>query len=352
VRLFGLDSSEGMVGKLVYDTIDPEFRELAMARIRSVIEDRVPAPLSEQALVRADGSRIDVEVVSLPFDYEGKPAALSIVHDLTARKAVERATQRLNAELEDRVGRRTAALKRANEDLEAFSYTVAHDLRAPLRRVNGFAALLEESLGDAMPGDSRTLLSRIVDGGNTMDRLIEGMLEIARLGRTDLRPENIDLAALARGVAAELRERDPQRTVEFIIPPAIPVRADPRLIRGVLENLLGNAWKFTSSHAEARIEVGMLDPATQPRDALGEPVPPGLRACYVRDDGAGFDARYIDKLFGNFQRLHDNNEFPGTGIGLASVKRVIVNHGGSVWAEGAVEQGATFYFTLPAAGGE
>ena len=352
VRLFGLSSSEGMVGKLVYDTIDPEFREVAMERIRTVIGERRAVPLSEQALVRADGTRIDVEVVTMPFEYEGKPAALSIVHDLTARKAVERATLRLNAELEDRVQRRTAALKRANEDLEAFSYTVAHDLRAPLRRMNGFATLLKDSMEGRLSDDARSFLGRIVEAGSTMDRLIEGMLELARLGRTELKPENLDLSELARSVAAELYERDPQRDIEWVMQDGVMVRADPRLIRGVLENLLGNAWKFTSGHKTARIEFGALPPAalsaTAPLDERGIPVAMDLRVCYVRDDGAGFDARYSDKLFGNFQRLHDAGQFPGTGVGLASAKRIIVNHGGRVWAEGAVEQGATFYFTLPA----
>jgi PAS domain S-box-containing protein len=353
VRLFGLDSAAGMVGKLVYDTIDPDYRGIAMERIRIVIDERRAVPLSEQALVRADGSRIDVEVVTLPFEYEGRPAALSIVHDLTARKAVERATLRMNAELEHRVQSRTAALKQANEDLESFSYTVAHDLRGPLRRMNGFAALLRDALGGRLEGEASVFLDRIVDGGTTMDRLIEGLLELAHLGRTELKPQDVDLAALARAAAGELREREPQRQVEFVIAQSLRVRADPRLIKGVIDNLLGNAWKFTSGHARARIEFGALQAGSLPQAEQGElggTNPEGrLRVCYVRDDGAGFDARYADKLFGNFQRLHTQKEFTGTGIGLASVKRIIMNHGGRVWAEGAVEQGATFYFTLPVA---
>ncbi|HEX4325298.1 MAG TPA: PAS domain S-box protein [Burkholderiales bacterium] len=371
-RLFGRDSAEGLIGEPVQATIDPDYLEMAMERIRTVIEERIAVPPVEQVLLRADGSRVDVEVVTLPFDYEGKPAALSIIHDLTARKAVERATLRLNAELEGRVQRRTAELKRANADLEAFSYTVAHDLRAPLRRMTGFAGLLNESLGKKLKGEDRVFLERIADGGATMDRLIQGLLELAHLGRTELKPVEVDLSAMAVGVAAELQERDPQREVVFVIAPDLIAWAEQRLIKDVLDNLIGNAWKFTSAHPRARIEFGALPPGTLvPSRALpaavaaadGGSAEPGTEASeaaaptaatdcriyYVRDDGAGFDAQYTAKLFGTFQRLHAHDEFPGSGIGLASVKRIIAHHGGQVWAEGALEQGATFYFSLPLA---
>ena len=416
VRLFGRDSPAGLLGEPVHQTIDPAYVDAAMERIRKVIEERVAVPPVEQVLVRADGSPVDVEVVTLPFEFEGKPAALSIIHDLTARKAVERATLRMNAELESRVQRRTAELKRANADLEAFSYTVAHDLRAPLRRMTGFAGLLKENLGHQITGENRVFLERIADGGATMDKLIEGLLELAHLGRTDLKPVEVDLSAMAANVAAELRERDPQRNVEFVIMPDLSAWAEQRLIKDVLDNLLGNAWKFTSAHARARIEFGALPPGTPvpphampvagggaeagaetdvedqaeeqaeeqaeqraqggaragaARDgaeaaAAAAPAPPepgrlpaaaGLlpaagaecRTYYVRDDGAGFDMQFATKLFGTFQRLHAHNEFPGSGIGLASVKRIIAHHGGQVWAEGAIEKGATFYFSLPVA---
>jgi len=409
VRLFGLDSAAGMLGALVYDSIDPADRETARARIRIVIEERRPVPLAEQVLLRGDGSRVDVEVVTLPFDYEGKPAALSIVHDLTARKAVERATLRLNAELEERVQQRTTELKRANADLEAFSYTVAHDLRGPLRRITGFTGLLREADGARLSREGHNFLDRINEGGMTMDRLIEGLLALAHLGRTELRLVRVDLSALAREVIADLQVREPARRVEVVIEPGLSARADERLIRDVLENLLGNAWKFTSGHPSARIEFGSAptragyrgasgdaagglggnpagglggqlagdlradltrDPGGRlardlardgagdgawdgagdvGSDGAGNPGPPGAgeRIYYVRDDGAGFNENYAGKLFGTFQRLHAHGEFPGTGIGLASVKRIISHHGGRVWAEGEVEKGATFYFTLP-----
>jgi PAS domain S-box-containing protein len=384
VRLFGLSSSEGQVGQLVYDTIDPAFREEAMERIRIVTEERRPVPPSEQALLRRDGTRVDVEVVSLPFEYEGRPAVLSIVHDLTVRKAVERATLRMNAELESRVQRRTAELKQANADLEAFSYTVAHDLRAPLRRMTGFSGLLRESLQGDLDVEQRMFMERIAEGGAVMDRLIEGLLSLAQLGRAELKPEIDDLSAMAAAAAEDLRERDPQRQAEFVIEAGLTSRADARLVRDVLDNLLGNAWKFTSAHPRARIEFGALPvgelPPNAPPDlrdtqrlavlaqaeadggALAGSAPHGgglasgtgpndqlYRVYYVRDDGAGFDEHYAGKLFGTFQRLHAHGDFPGTGIGLASVKRIIAHHGGRVWAQGEVERGATFYFTLPVA---
>jgi PAS domain S-box-containing protein len=385
VRLYGLSSAEGMVGKMVYDNIDPAFRAEARERIRMVIEERRAVPAAEQTLLRADGSRVDVEVVTLPIEYEGRPAALSIVHDLTARKAVERATLRMNAELESRVQRRTAELKQANADLEAFSYTVAHDLRAPLRSMTGFAGLLGESLAGRLNEEEQKFLQRIAAGGAVMDRLIEGLLSLAQLGRAELKPENLDLTAMAQAVAAELRERDPRRQAQFVIAPDLAAHGDARLIRDVLDNLIGNAWKFTSAHPAARIEFGALPagewPACAPAELRGTGAvsadggaavaqasataphapaalastspqaasPAPMRLFYVRDDGAGFDPQYAAKLFGTFQRLHAHGDFPGSGIGLASVKRIIAHHGGRVFAEGAVEQGATFYFTLPVA---
>ncbi|HEY4371025.1 MAG TPA: PAS domain S-box protein [Burkholderiales bacterium] len=390
VRLFGHQSEADLIGQTVHDTIDPPHLDVALARMRKVIEERVPVPSVEQVLLRADGSKVEVEVVTLPFEYTGKPAALSIIHDLTARKAVERAALRMNAELESRVQRRTAELRQANADLEAFSYTVAHDLRAPLRRMTGFAGLLRENLAGKLDGENRVFIDRIADGGTTMDRLIEGLLELAHLGRTELKPEEVDLSALAQAIAAELRERDPHRRVEFTIQPGLFAWAEQRLIKDVLDNLLGNAWKFTSASDGARIEFGALPDSTAvspravppaaggeegeedeeapPATASGEqyaptfgtPVsstvlrsdgmaPPGVRIYYVRDNGAGFDDQYAHKLFGAFQRLHAHNEFAGSGIGLASVKRIIAHHGGQVWAEGRVGEGATFYFTLPLA---
>ena len=216
---------------------------------------------------------------------------------------------------------------------ESFSYTVAHDLRAPLRSINGFVSLLELENASQLNAQGRQFLERIKNGAASMNALIEGLLSLSRLGREPLWPVPVDLSALAQSVAREMQERDPARRVEFVIHPGIEAVADLHLVKDVLDNLIGNAWKFTSGKAQARIEFG----STTHQDGV---------AYFVRDDGAGFDPDYADKLFGTFQRLHTGEEFPGIGIGLASVKRIIENHGGKVWAEGAVGQGATFWFTL------
>jgi PAS domain S-box-containing protein len=336
LTMFGLASADEIVGASVYRNVHPDFLEVARERIRSVVQERRIAPLMEQVLLRADGSTAEVEVVSVPFEYRGRPAAVTIVHDLTARKAIERAVRRLNVELEQRVQQRTAELQRANQELEAFSYTVAHDLRAPLRSISGFAGLLREDHAGQLDAQGLVFAERIAAASETMDALISGLLALSRLGRAELVLENVDLSAAAGAIAAELAERDPARAVEFAIQPGLTARADRQLIRDVLENLLGNAWKFTSGHARARIEFGAAA-----ADSGNEVT------YYVRDDGAGFDPRFAGKLFGSFQRLHTRIEFPGSGIGLASVRRIIQNHGGRVWAQGAVEQGAVFYFTLP-----
>lgn len=357
-RLLGYATVEEAIGRLSLDAVSPEKQAASIARNERVLREKQPLPPEETTLVRADGSTVDVEVVSLPFEFEGKPAVFSIGTDLTERKAAERAAQRYAHELEDQVARRTAELKQANADLETFSYTVAHDLRAPLRRMTGFAGLLMESLGGKLEGEDRTFLERISEGAATMGKLIEALLALAHLGRAELKPHDIDLSAEVAAIAASLAARDPARTVAIACRPGITAWADPRLIHNVLDNLLGNAWKFTAHTPDARIEFGECTGAAgTPSPCLPDPggligsdsvsSSAGQRVYYVKDNGAGFDMRYAKKLFGTFQRLHAANEFPGTGIGLASVKRIVTHHGGRVWAEGEVGKGATFYFSLP-----
>ena len=334
LRMYGADVAVSWpIGALVADTIPSEFREIALERIRKVIEERIAAPVSEQTLIRADGSTIPLEVRTIPFEYEGKPAALTILHDITGRKAAERAVAQVNASLEERVEKRTLELSQANKDLEAFSYTVAHDLRAPLRSISGFAALLGETKSQNMDAEARTFLDRIKTSVASMSQLIEGLLSLARLGRVQLRPVKVDLSALVDHVAAELQQRGPARAVEWVIQPGVTAVGDLHLVKDVLENLLGNGWKFSSGRELARVEFGSVAHEA------------GV-AYFVRDNGAGFDPAYANKLFGTFQRLHSVGEFPGIGIGLASVKSIVETHGGKVWAEGAVGAGATFWFTL------
>jgi len=261
---------------------------------------------------------------------------VTLLQDLADRAGLALENARLYAELEQRVGERTAALEATNKELEAFSYSVAHDLRAPLRGIAGFSQALLEDCADRLDPEAVGYATRVCDAARHMGQLIDGLLELSRIGRTELHRERVDVSELARGVVARLRAGDPDRAVEVVVQPGLTAYADPRLIEIVLTNLLGNAWKFTAKRAGARIEL--------------EAQPGAWPPIYVlRDNGAGFAPHEANKLFGVFQRLHLTEEFEGTGIGLATVQRIIHRHGGRIWAEGAVDQGATFRFMLEAA---
>lgn len=240
----------------------------------------------------------------------------------------------LNDQLEARVRVRTAELTTANRELEAFSYSVSHDLSAPLRAIDGFARMLEEDEAERLDAAGREHLHRVRSAAQRMQQIIDGLLCLSRVTRNEMAVTRVNLSALAGEILGELGEANPERRVEVVVAPGMEVTADAGLLRRALENLLRNAWKFTSRREEARIEVGV-------ETAAGESI------YYVRDNGAGFDMQYVDKLFGAFQRLHGAQQFEGTGIGLAIVQRVILRHGGRIWAEGAPEGGATFRFTLP-----
>jgi two-component system, sensor histidine kinase and response regulator len=224
-------------------------------------------------------------------------------------------------------------LEHKNRELESFSYAVSHDLRAPLRRIDSFGRALLESQGDRLEEAGRRFLGRIREASRQMSQLIDDVLYLSRVTRADLRQQEVDLSAVASHILARLQEADPGRKVELKIRPGIIVTGDAQLLRIALENLLENAWKFTGKEPNPRIEFGMTSLA-------------GEATYYVRDNGAGFDMTYADRLFGPFQRLHTQDEFPGSGIGLATVQRIIHRHGGRVWAEGLAGQGATFQFTL------
>jgi hypothetical protein len=284
---------------------------------------------------RKSGDIICVEVATHTLDWDGRPARVAIIYDVTSRETAKQAWQRLNQTLEEKVAQRTRELELANEDLEAFSSSVSHDLRGPLHIIDGFCAALLEKHGEALPAQANHYLEQIRTGTQQMNALITDLLSFAKTGREPLLRQQSDLAPLAAHVVSRLRQRFPQRQVSVHIEEPLPAVCDPALLTIVLENLIGNAWKFTAHTPQATIRVGRLATA-ESQDTY-----------VVSDNGAGFDSARAGKLFKPFQRLHSAREFEGTGIGLATVYRIICRHGGRVWAESAVGAGASFYFTLP-----
>jgi PAS domain S-box-containing protein len=299
---------------------------------RAVVEGRSE---DEGWRVRKDGSRFWANTVFTPIHDAAQQlwGFAKITRDLTERKHAEEEIARLNADLERRVRARTGELEAANAELEAFSYSVSHDLRAPLRAIDGFSQVLMEDCQEQLAPAAMDYLRRIVAATRRMSDLIDGLLDLSRVSRAEMRWQEVDLTAMARQVADGLQRAEPQRRVHWEIADALAARGDPRLLRVVLENLIGNAWKFTGGKETARIQVGL-----RPNGAG--------RIFFVADDGAGFDMTYAGKLFGAFQRLHSDREFEGAGIGLATVRRVINRHGGRIWAEAEEGRGAMFLFTL------
>ena len=288
----------------------------------------------EMLLPSRDGPR---SFISLRFplknDAGGVTGLCGVITDITERKQHEDAMQRLNRELERRVDERTAELQTAVREIESFSYSVSHDLRAPLRAINGFSQLLEQEYATNLDETARGYLARVRAGSVKMGNLIDDLLELSRVSRQPLHFKSVDLSHLAGEIAAELEAAEPGRRVSWSIAPGVAATCDAGLMRAALANLLNNAWKYSAKRADARIEFGV-----EAQD--GEPV------FFVRDNGAGFDMEFVGKLFGAFQRLHSPAEFSGSGIGLATVARIVQRHGGRVWAEGRPGAGAAFHFSL------
>lgn len=297
---------------------------------------KIPAIEYETRSTLGYGNTRWVSALAYPLkDEDGSVREVVLIHqDLTDIKRVEDEIRDINSRLEERIEQRTEELARAISEMEAFSYSVAHDLRSPLRAMGGFARILTEDHKEALNQEAQNLLKRIQENSIKMGLLIDGLLDLARVSRAHIDRESVDISASAGEVIDSLQKRQPRPTASVDIQPGLEVYADPRLMENVLQNLLENAWKFTTNTPQPHIRIGRLP-------ARNEDV------IYVRDNGAGFEPEYQNKLFGAFERLHSEAEYPGTGIGLATVRRILERHGGKVWAEGEPGEGATFYFSVP-----
>jgi PAS domain S-box-containing protein len=359
--------------KLTYEDLTPaKWHEMEAQILKEQIVPRGYSDNYEKEYIKKDRTVFPLELRTyLVRDKDGMPSGMwAFIRDITERKRAEEDIQRLSNEREQRLFELTVL----NKELEAFSYSVSHDLRAPLRSIDGFSLALLEDHIDRLDETGKDYFRRIRSATKRMSELIDGLLILSRLTRAEMKRDTVDLSEMTKHLSIELQERQPDHPVEFVIAEGATARGDAVMLRVVMENLLGNAWKFTRNHPTARIEFGMMEKGNR-QQAIGNrggvigkseqrifrssevevrsdtatdtEVGDDERVFYVRDDGAGFDMAYSDKLFGIFQRLHTTADFPGIGIGLTTVQRIIHRHGGSIWAKGEVEKGATFFFTLP-----
>jgi PAS domain S-box-containing protein len=321
-ELLGLSRDE-LIGKTDFDLFPPSEATFFVGKDRETLSSGALVDIPEEPILTRRGERwLHTKKVPL-LDSAGRPQyLLGISHDITERKQVVAELSVAKSAAED-----------ANRELESFSYSIAHDLRTPLRAIDGFSQALLEDYGDRLDAEGRRYLGRVRDAAQRMAELIDDLLTLSRVTRSELRRDRVDLGALAVTLLAAFQRLEPERRVEIIIAPDLIADADPQLAAIALDNLLGNAWKFTAKRAHAKIELGAA--------ALD-----GVATYFVRDNGVGFDMAYRDKLFGVFQRLHPETEFPGTGIGLATVARIAQRHRGRAWADSRPGEGATFYFTL------
>ena len=318
------------------DLMMPEMDGIALLRAAREIDSNVVG------IVMTGHGAIDTAVEAMKagaLDYILKPFKLSGILPVLSRALGVRRLRMENEELQRRVRERTTELEAANKELEAFSYSISHDLRAPLRSVGAFSSILLQEHSSKMPAEARRLLDIVTTSARRMEQLIEDLLRFSRLSRQPLSKQSVNISALVQATLEELRQQESDRHIEVTVGDLPNCVGDQSLLKQVFVNLLSNAFKFTRQRGKAIVEVGC-------QQQEGETV------YFVRDNGAGFDARYAEKLFGVFQRLHSAEQFEGTGVGLSIVQRIVQRHGGRIWAEGKVDEGATFYFTLPDSGKE
>jgi PAS domain S-box-containing protein len=327
VEMLGLPYKE-FIGKNLWEL--GYFRDIVASKANfSELQQNSYIRYENLPLRTVDGREMKVEFVSNLYKVDHRKIIQCNVRDITKRKQAEEEVKKLN----EITKRHAAELEVANKELEAFAYSVSHDLRAPLRSMEGFSQALLEDCNDLLNDECKDYLKRIQNSAELMAQLIDDMLRLSRITRTDMILDYVDLTEMAQVIAAKLKNNEPKRKVNFVINPGLTAYGDEKLLSIVLENLFENAIKFTGKMREANIDFGVTE-----RE--------GQKVYFVHDNGVGFDMAYANKLFKPFQRLHSLGEFPGTGIGLASVQRIIQRHGGQVWAEGKVGEGAIFYFTL------
>jgi PAS domain S-box-containing protein len=331
--MFALGDIKNAIGVDPLEFVHPDDKD---STLRAIAHDTLEKDLrqtNELRVVSRDGRESWVSAHAVRTQYQGRLAALVSLRDITKRKEAEQEVRRLNTELEQRIRERTAQLQASNQELESFTYSVSHDLRAPLRSITGFSQALMEDYADKLDAQGKDYLNRVRAACLRLAQLTDDLLNLSRVSRSEMRHDTVNLTEMAQAVFAELKERQPERQVDLVVAEGMATRGDAHLLRIVLDNLLGNAWKFTQKCPQPRIEFGVAQQN-------------GETEYFVRDNGAGFDMAYVDKLFLPFQRLHAITEFEGTGIGLATVQRILRRHGGRAWAEAAVGKGATFHFTI------
>jgi len=325
-KMMGLSDPAKVVGRTDFDFFPKDHAQRSYDEEQKLMKSGQPLVNIEERVVWPDGQVAWVSTTKLPLRDTKKQVigTFGISRDITARKQAEEELQKSNTQLEA-----------ANKELEAFSYSVSHDLRAPLRSIDGFSQAVMEDYGEQLPEQGHEHLMRVRKAAQHMAALIDDLLNLSRVTRAPMKSDTVNLSKLAQGIIVELKRTQPERNVKFTGTPNLNVRGDPHLLQVVLENLLNNAWKFTSKREQAEIEFG----SKRENDET---------IYFMRDNGAGFDMAYTSKLFGAFQRLHAMTDFPGTGVGLATVQRIIHRHAGRIWTEAEVDRGATFFFTLPA----